>query len=393
MNTRKVMVCMGTRPEAIKLAPVIKALDEHPQFEVCTVVTGQHRAILDQMLAHFGITPDVDLNLMTQRQALADTAALTMQGVARAIEDHKPDAIVVQGDTNTAFASAMAGFYADVPVAHVEAGLRTHNKRSPFPEEINRRLVAPLAYWHFAPTTLTATNLIDERIAPEYVDVTGNTVIDALLETAAMPLSREDAEFLRVPAGKRRVLVTLHRRESQGDTQRQLCRALAKLADRGDVEVLVPVHPNPAVREVVYAELGDHPNVRLVDPLDYHVFVHAQQSADLILTDSGGVQEEAPALGVPVLVMRDTTERPEGVEAGCSILVGTDPWVMLNHATRLLDDTVEWHEMSMAENPYGDGRSARRIVARLERDLVSRLDRIVPGVTPAPKPVAQPIAA
>jgi UDP-N-acetylglucosamine 2-epimerase (non-hydrolysing) len=363
----KVLVCFGTRPEVIKLAPVIEELRRSDALEPLTVTTGQHRQMLDQMLDVFGIVPDVDHRLMRRRQDLAELTGRAVIELGAAIAAHEPAAMIVQGDTTTAMCAALAAFYADVPVAHVEAGLRTNDPRRPFPEEINRRLVGQLARWHFCPTWRSAENLLLAGVDSDSVQVTGNTVIDALLATVHR--LRPQPAALPPKWGRRRILVTLHRRETHGEAQRRLCRMLGELAQRPDVDVLFPVHMNPAVRASVQAELRERDGVHLIEPLDYRTFVHALQTSYIVLTDSGGVQEEAPALDVPVLVMRDKTERPEGVAAGCAVLCGTEPESVKAHAVRLLDDPVAYQAMAEAPNPYGDGTAARQIVGRLARDL------------------------
>lgn len=368
-SAAKVLVCFGTRPEVIKLAPVIEQLHGCESLEPLMVTTGQHREMLDQMLDVFGIVPDVDHGLMRPCQALAELTGRAVIELGAAVATHEPAAVVVQGDTTTAMCAALAAFYAEVPVAHVEAGLRTNDPRRPFPEEINRRLVAQLARWHFCPTWRSAENLVLAGVDSNSVHVTGNTVIDALLSTLNGSRSRPAA--LPPRWGRRRILVTLHRRETHGEPQRRLCRMLAELAQRSDLDVLFPVHMSPAVRASVRAELRARDRVYLTEPLDYVTFVRALQTSYLVLTDSGGIQEEAPALDVPVLVMRDKTERPEGVDAGCAVLCGTDPEGVKAHAIRLLDDPIAYQAMAGAPNPYGDGTAARQIVGRLEHDLAA----------------------
>jgi len=366
----RVMACFGTRPEAIKLAPVVEALRSRTDVEVTTVVTGQHREMLDQTLRAFGLEADVDLGLMEHGQDLATLTSRAIPAVSGVLAERRPDVVIVQGDTTTAFCGALAAYYHDVAVAHVEAGLRTHDLRSPFPEEGNRRMIGQLARWHFCTSLDGARNLAAEGIEAADVLVTGNTVIDALLSALARPLSSEHAVLLPPSSGRRRVLVTLHRRETQGAAQRELCRMLADLVrERPDVEIVFPVHLSPAVRASVLDELGGVPSVHLIDPLPYQAFVYAMRSSDVIVTDSGGVQEEAPALGVPVLVMREATERPEGVAAGCARLSGTAPGGVRADLVRLLDDARAHAAMAAAANPYGDGRAADRIADRLLSDL------------------------
>lgn len=365
----RVMVCFGTRPEVVKLAPVIRLLAREPRLQTCVVTTAQHREMLDQMLDTFAIAPDVDLALMRPGQDLGQLAARAIEALARTIAERRPSAVLVQGDTTTAFCAALAACYAGVPVGHVEAGLRTGERLNPFPEEINRRLVAPLARWHFCPTELSVENLLAEKVPDGAILLTGNTVVDALRQTARNELSR--AERMMLPPGRSRwrILVTLHRRETQGEAQRALCGMLGEIARRRRVEIVFPVHLSPAVRASVLDELGGVPNVHLLEPLPYRPFVHLLKSSDLVVTDSGGIQEEAPSFGVPVLVMRETTERPEGIQAGCARLSGTDPAGVGADIERLLDDRDAYNRMARAINPYGDGHAAERIVRRLLADL------------------------
>jgi UDP-N-acetylglucosamine 2-epimerase (non-hydrolysing) len=367
---RKVLACFGTRPEVVKLAPVIEQLSAVDELSVVTATTAQHRQLLDQMLGVFGIEPDIDLGLMRPRQRLCELTGSAVAALGQLIEAERPDAVLVQGDTTTAFCAALAAFYARVPVGHVEAGLRTRDTRHPFPEEINRRLIAPLAHWHFCPTTRSADSLRVEGVPERQIEVTGNTVIDALLDVAGRSPTAEQRAALPARRATRRILVTLHRRETQGEVQRDICRMLARIANRRpDVELLFPVHLSPDVRRGVLAELGGCPRVHLLAPLDYASFVHAMRTSDLIVTDSGGIQEEAPSLDVPVVVLRDTTERPEGLAAGCARLSGTDPALIERDIVGLLDDPHAYARMAESPNPYGDGRAALRIVARLRHDL------------------------
>lgn len=359
-----VLVAFGTRPEVVKLAPVVHELRSRG-LPVACATTGQHRQMLDQMLGAFGLEPEIDLALMQPGQSLASLTGKAVPALAGAIAEVAPCAVLVQGDTTTAMCGALAAFYAGVPVGHVEAGLRTRRLDSPFPEEANRQIVGRLARWHFCPTPGAREHLRAEAVDPAGIEVTGNTVVDAARWMAA----QLGAVRAVRPDGRRTVLVTLHRRESQGERQRHLARVVRRLADRDDVHVLFPVHRSPAVREAVLPELDGHPHVTLSAPLGYPQFIAALASADLVLTDSGGVQEEAPAFGVPVLVLRETTERPEGVDAGCALLCGTDPEVVLRHATRVLDDAALHARMAAAPNPYGDGHAARRIADRLAADL------------------------
>jgi UDP-N-acetylglucosamine 2-epimerase (non-hydrolysing) len=327
--------------------------------------------MLDQVLDFFGIVPQHDLDLMRHAQGLADVTGRVLQGVFRVVEEERPDLVLVHGDTNTTMSASLASYYARVPVGHVEAGLRTGNRYSPWPEEMNRRVTGALATLHFAPTEQARRNLLRENTDPDSVFVTGNTVIDALLWTRdrvfedASLLDRFEANFGFLDRAKRLVLVTGHRRENFGEGFENICLALADLADRGDVEILYPVHLNPRVKGPVETMLGGHPGVHLVAPEDYPAFVYLMDRSHLILTDSGGVQEEAPSLGKPVLVMRDTTERPEAVEAGTVRLVGTDRELIVREAERLLEEPAWYDEMSRAHNPYGDGRASPRIVGAI----------------------------
>jgi UDP-N-acetylglucosamine 2-epimerase (non-hydrolysing) len=362
----KVLVIFGTRPEAIKLFPVVRALAAMPGLSVRTCVTAQHRGLLDQVLAIADLAPDIDLDLMEPGQTLDRLTARLLTGLGDVMDAEKPDLVVVQGDTATAMTGALAAYYRKVPVAHVEAGLRSGDIYQPWPEEVNRRIVAPIAALHFAPTETAAEALRRETIAPETIHVTGNTVIDALHWTAdrvaadpslAAGLDDIAARF----SGKRIVLVTTHRRENFGDGMAAIARAIGRIAARDDVAVLFPVHPNPNVVSVMDDILGTRANVARIEPLDYPHFVRALGMAHIVLTDSGGVQEEAPALGKPVLVMRETTERPEGVAAGTAKLIGTDEDRIVSEIFTLLDDTSRYSAMARAHNPFGDGHAAVKI--------------------------------
>ena len=361
----RILVIFGTRPEAIKLFPVVRALAARPGLEVVTCVTAQHRGLLDQVLAIADLSPDIDLDLMEPGQTLDRLTARLLTGLGEVIDRVKPDRVIVQGDTATAMAGALAAYYRRVPVAHVEAGLRSGDIYHPWPEEVNRRMIAPIADLHFAPTQTAADALARENVTAG-VHVTGNTVIDALHWTrdriAADPalaagLDPVAARF----AGKRIVLVTTHRRENFGDGMAAIARAIGRIAARPDVAVLFPVHPNPNVGSVMDAVLGDLPDVARIEPLDYPHFIRALSLCNLTLTDSGGVQEEAPALGKPVLVMRETTERPEGVAAGTAKLIGADEDRIVSEVSTLLDDKAAYLAMARAHNPYGDGRASERI--------------------------------
>jgi UDP-N-acetylglucosamine 2-epimerase (non-hydrolysing) len=362
-----VLVAYGTRPEAVKVAPLVLALRESPLFTPVVAVTGQHRSMLDQVNEVFGITPDVDLDIHAAGQTLGDVTTRSLGGFEGVLAEHRPDAVVVQGDTTTTFSVALAGFYARVPVVHMEAGLRTNDVSSPFPEEINRRLTTQLAALHLAPTPQSRANLLAEGVDPARVHVTGNTVIDALQWTAGRGLPYGDPALDDLDASDRRVLlVTAHRRESWGVPMQAVGRALARLARRyPDLLVVLPVHRNPVVRKALLPFVAALPNVRVTEPLAYGGFCRLLARADLVLTDSGGVQEEAPSLGKPVLVLRDTTERPEAVAAGTARLVGTDEELVVATVSTLLDDPDAYARMAQAVNPYGDGRAAERTVAAL----------------------------
>jgi UDP-N-acetylglucosamine 2-epimerase (non-hydrolysing) len=370
-SSRSVLVCFGTRPEVIKLAPVIDELERGGLVQVETLTTGQHREMLEQMLDVFEIAPDHDLRLMREDQDLWSLSGEAIAGIGRVLADRRPEVVIVQGDTTTSFCAAYAAFLAQIPVAHVEAGLRTHNHDLPFPEEVNRHLTSVVARWHFCPTEQAAWNLHREGISRDDIIVTGNTVVDALESIVRLgaPPALE-----KLPPKRRdwRLLVTLHRRETHGEPQRRLCAMLRRLAERGDVELVLPVHLSPVVRTTVEEELEGVPGVHLIPPQQYVPFVHLMRSSDLILTDSGGVQEEAPSLQVPVVVMRDVTDRPEGVRNGCVRLSGTDPDAVERDVLSLLEDSELRERMRRAPNPYGDGRAAQRIAARLEGDLVGR---------------------
>lgn len=359
---RKIMCAIGTRPEAIKMAPVILALEKEPWANVRVLATAQHRHMLDQVNEFFGIDPDIDLNIMRPNQALTTLTARLLLELDDVLQAERPDAVLVQGDTTTVMTVALACFYHRIPIGHVEAGLRTWDMQNPFPEEANRVIAGKLARWHFAPTEGSRQNLLKEGVPDSEIIVTGNTVIDALLMTAAKDLE------LAVPLDptKRLVLVTSHRRENFGEPFRNICRALRSLAESNPtVQFLYPVHPNPNVKDVAYEFLARLPNFTLCEPLDYAPFIAAMKRAYLILTDSGGVQEEAPALGKPVLVLRDETERPEAVEQGVVKLVGPNYDRIVEEAQRLLDDETAYKAMARGVSPYGDGHAAERIVKTL----------------------------
>ena len=361
----KVMTVFGTRPEAIKMAPIVLELQKHPDTIVPVVaVTAQHREMLDQVLNLFHIKPDHDLNIMAAGQTLFDITTRAMMGLDKVLTEEKPDIVLVHGDTTTTFAGALAAYYHQTAAGHVEAGLRTHNKYSPFPEEMNRRLTGCIADLNFAPTSTSEANLLAENVPPESIFVTGNTVIDALHHTVRDDFDFQEESLKDVDfQNKRIILVTTHRRENLGEPMRHVYKALKQLTEEfDDVEVVFPVHKNPKVREVVNEELGGLAKVHLIDPLDYEPFANLMHRAYLILTDSGGVQEEAPALGKPVLVLRDTTERPEAVDAGTVKLIGTDRERVYEEAKKLLTDKAEYSRMAESVNPYGDGKAAARII-------------------------------
>lgn len=368
----RTLCVFGTRPEAIKMAPLALALTADSRFEAKVCVTGQHREMLDQVLGLFGIEPDFDLNIMKAGQDLTDVTVAILQGLKGVFKQFRPDVVLVHGDTATTFAATLAAYYQQIPVAHVEAGLRTGNLYSPWPEEANRKLTGALARLHFAPTETSSANLLREGVSASDIVVTGNTVIDALLDVVdRLQTDNKLREIASAPtaflnAERRVVLVTGHRRESFGDGFERICQALSQVAKRyPDVEIVYPVHLNPNVREPVNRLLSGIANVHLIEPLDYLPFVHLMSRSYIILTDSGGIQEEAPSLGKPVLVMRDTTERPEAVGAGTVRLVGTQAEEIVGALCQLLDDEQAYQAMSYAHNPYGDGAASQRIIAAL----------------------------
>ncbi len=364
---KKVLVVFGTRPETIKMAPVIKELEKAAsKFELIICVTGQHRHILDQMLSIFNIRPHVDLNLMQDNQSLSSLTSRAVLAVSKVIEEKQPDICLVQGDTTTAMVAGLASFYYKVPVGHVEAGLRTNNKYNPFPEEINRRLLSTLTTYHFAPTDAAVRSLLAEGIDKEDIYLTGNTVIDAFLMIAARNLKPKVDIGLKQG---RFILVTAHRRENFGVPIRNICKALRKIVRRNDIQIVYPVHPNPNVQLPVYEELAKEKSIYLIPPLEYEDFVFMMKNCYLVLTDSGGVQEEAPSLGKPVLVMRETTERPEAVEAGVARLVGTETYNIVAEVEHLLHNQKAYEQMARSTNPFGDGKAAKRIVQVLEDRL------------------------
>jgi len=364
----KILVIFGTRPEAVKLAPVIQQLKTTPDVLTRVCVTAQHREMLDQVLRLFHITPDVDLNIMRPNQALSDLTAHILTNLIPILDSEKPDWILVQGDTTTVMTAALAAFYRGIRVGHVEAGLRTGDKHQPFPEEINRRLTSVLADLHFAPTELSRDNLLNEGIPGEQILVTGNTVIDALNQISGKPAPVEVEKWLQqwgiMPGDKRLVVITAHRRENFGAPIENICSAIRTLSNKynRNVHFVYPVHLNPQIQEPVNRLLSGLPNLTLLAPVDYLPMVHLLKAATVVLTDSGGIQEEATGLGKPTLVLREKTERPEGVTAGVLKLVGTNTEMIIHETSRLLDDPAAWAKMAHAANPFGDGRAAERIV-------------------------------
>lgn len=373
---KKILLVFGTRPEAIKMAPLVKALKADGQFDVRVCVTAQHRQMLDQVLALFAIKPEYDLNLMKSGQDLTDITTGVLQGLRQVLQEFKPDRVLVHGDTTTTSAAALAAFYQRIPVGHIEAGLRTGNLYSPWPEEANRKLTGVLADLHFAPTESSKNNLLRESVSEKTIFVTGNTVIDALKDVIEIVKTDADVSaalaskfpfIAKAQAQNRKILlVTGHRRESFGDGFERICEALKALSTRPDIEIVYPVHLNPNVLEPVNRILAGIENIHLIEPADYLPFVYLMNAAYVILTDSGGVQEEAPSLGKPVLVMRETTERPEAVDAGTVKLVGTDGSKIIEEVHQLFDSRAAYEKMSFAHNPYGDGLACQRILATLK---------------------------
>ncbi|MDD2839055.1 UDP-N-acetylglucosamine 2-epimerase (non-hydrolyzing) [Sulfuricurvum sp.] len=361
---KKFLLVFGTRPEAIKMAPLVKELQKYPEeFEIKVCVTAQHRQMLDQVLALFEIIPDYDLDIMQPGQDLYDVTANVLLGMKAVLIDFSPDIVFVHGDTTTTMAAALAAYYQKIDVAHIEAGLRTHDIYSPFPEEINRQMTSKIARWHFAPTLNASNNLINEGVLEDTIIITGNTVIDALLQV----VTKNESKMMQIDGYSVRerkiILVTGHRRENFGEGFLQICKALKKIAlSHPEIDIVYPVHLNPNVQQPVHEILDFVENVFLIAPLDYEPFVFLMSRSHLILTDSGGIQEEAPSLGKPVLVMRETTERPEAVDAGTVKLVGANETSIVNAVDVLLKDTNEYEQMSKAHNPYGDGRASKRIV-------------------------------
>ncbi|MCD8096647.1 MAG: UDP-N-acetylglucosamine 2-epimerase (non-hydrolyzing) [Lachnospiraceae bacterium] len=361
---RKVMLVFGTRPETIKMCPLVNELKTRPGIETVVCVTGQHRQMLDQVLEAFSVVPDYDLSIMKERQTLFDVTTNILNHIREVLEKVAPDVVLVHGDTSTTFVTALACFYLQIPVGHVEAGLRTYNIYSPYPEEFNRQAVSIISQYNFAPTELSRQNLLREGKNPDTIYVTGNTAIDALKTTVREDYTHPELEWA---AGSRLILITAHRRENLGEPMQHMFRAIRRVCDEHpDIRAIYPIHMNPVVRETANAILGDDERIRIIEPLDVLDFHNFLARSYLILTDSGGIQEEAPSLGKPVLVMRDTTERPEGIEAGTLKLVGTDERVIYDNFKRLLEDRAAYEAMSTASNPYGDGFASRRIADILE---------------------------
>lgn len=368
MKKIKVMSIFGTRPEAIKMAPVVKAMAHDERFAPITVVTGQHREMLDQVLKIFKIKPDYDLNIMQKDQTLSSITSKVLLGMDKILQEDRLDLILVHGDTTTTFSAGLSAFYHQIPVGHVEAGLRTWNKYSPFPEELNRQMTDVLTDLYFAPTTTSRDNLLRENHPENQIFVTGNTAIDALKDTVSENYHNEILE--EISEDHRIILVTMHRRENQGAPMQRVFKAIRQVVDETpDVEVIFPVHLNPKVQQMAETELGNDPRIKLVAPLDVLDFHNIAARSYLIMTDSGGVQEEAPSLGKPVLVLRDTTERPEGVAAGTLKLVGTDPQAVKEQMNALLNDPAKYAEMAQAQNPYGDGHAAARILDAIAKTI------------------------
>lgn len=357
----KVMSIFGTRPEAIKMAPLVKELEKRNNIESIVCVTAQHREMLDQVLETFDIKPDYDLNIMKQGQTLGDVTTRALTGLEEVIKEARPDIVLVHGDTTTTFAGALAAFYNQVAIGHVEAGLRTDNKYSPYPEEMNRQMVDRLSDMYFAPTEISKNNLLKENINESKIYITGNTAIDAMSTTVDKNYTHKELEWIK--PGERMILLTAHRRENLGEPMRHIFRAIKRIVDEfDDVKVIYPIHMNPKVREVANEVFDGDDKVKLIEPLEVFDFHNFQNKSYIILTDSGGIQEEAPSLGKPVLVLRDTTERPEGISAGTLKLVGTDEDIIYEETKRLLTDNKEYERMSKASNPYGDGHASERIV-------------------------------
>lgn len=364
---KKVMLVFGTRPEAIKMCPLVKELKKREELQTIVCVTGQHRQMLDMVLEAFDVTPDYDLSIMKDKQSLFDVTTNILNRIKEVLEKEKPDVVLVHGDTSTTFVTALACFYLQIPVGHVEAGLRTYNIYSPYPEEFNRQAVSIISKFNFAPTELSEQNLLKEGKDPDSIYVTGNTAIDALKTTVRENYTHPELEWAK---GSRLIMITAHRRENLGEPMRHMFKAIRRVMDEHpDVKAIYPIHMNPVVREIANEYLGDDDRIHIIEPLDVLDFHNFLSRSYLILTDSGGIQEEAPSLGKPVLVMRDTTERPEGIAAGTLKLVGTEEETIYNEFSRLLSDKEEYEAMSKASNPYGDGHACERIADVLVRTL------------------------
>lgn len=364
---KKVMLVFGTRPEAIKMCPLVNELKKRKNIETIVCVTGQHRQMLDQVLEVFSVVPDYDLSIMKDKQTLFDVTVNILERIKTVLEEVKPDVVLVHGDTSTTFVTALACFYLQIPVGHVEAGLRTYNIYSPYPEEFNRQAVSIISQYNFAPTELSKQNLLKEGKDPESIYVTGNTAIDALKTTVRADYTHPELDWAE---GSRLIMITAHRRENLGEPMRHMFKAIRRVMDEHpDVKAIYPIHMNPVVREIAQEYLGDDNRIHIIEPLDVLDFHNFLSRSYLILTDSGGIQEEAPSLGKPVLVMRDTTERPEGIAAGTLKLVGTEEKTIYKEFSRLLSDKVEYDAMSKASNPYGDGHACERIADVLAEDL------------------------
>lgn len=364
---KKIMLVFGTRPEAIKMCPLVNELKRRKNIQTIVCVTGQHRQMLDQVLEVFEVIPDYDLSIMKQKQTLFDITTNVLVGIKEVLEEVCPDVVLVHGDTSTTFVTSLACFYLQIPIGHVEAGLRTYDIYSPFPEEFNRQAVSIITKYHFAPTDLAKDNLLKEGKSKDRIYVTGNTAIDALKTTVRNDYIHEELDWAK---GSRLILITAHRRENLGEPMRNMFRAIRRvIIENPDVKVIYPIHMNPLVREIANEFLGDQDRVHIIEPLDVLDFHNFINRSYLILTDSGGIQEEAPSLGKPVLVMRDTTERPEGIAAGTLKLVGTEEDIIYNNFKRLLEDKDEYYKMSNASNPYGDGFASKKIADILEQEL------------------------
>lgn len=364
---KRIMVVFGTRPEAIKMCPLVKELKNRINLETIVCVTGQHREMLDQVLEAFDIVPDYDLSIMRQKQTLFEVTINILDKMKNILEESKPDVVLVHGDTSTTFVTALSCFYMQIPIGHVEAGLRTYNIHSPYPEEFNRQAVSIIAKYNFAPTERSRQNLINEKMDAEYIYVTGNTAIDALNTTVRTDYTHK---YLEWALGSRLIMITAHRRENLGEPMKNMFRAIKRILDEyHDIKAIYPIHMNPVVRETAKEIFGNSDRIKIIEPLDVLDFHNFLANCYLIITDSGGIQEEAPSLGKPVLVMRDTTERPEGIEAGTLKLVGTEETVIYNNFKLLLEDKDEYKRMSQAKNPFGDGFASKRIADILEESL------------------------